>query len=168
MKEMLLQLAAYNYWANSLLLATIDQLPEEKQTMENASSFPSLYKTVLHMWDAESIWWQRVKLLDRLNIPSENFRGDMKELSQALLLQNKLWNEWISGNQEYMLQHVFQYQNSKREQFKQPVYQMLLHLFNHGTYHRGQLVTLLRQVGVEKIPATDFIIWSRRQKVTGY
>src|SRR5689334_7376046 len=120
MKEMLLQLAAYNYWANSLLLATIDQLPEEKQTMANTSSFPSLYKTVLHMWDAESIWWQRVKLLDRLNIPSENFRGDMKELSQALLLQNKLWLEWINGNQEYMLQHVFQYQNFKREQFKQP------------------------------------------------
>jgi uncharacterized damage-inducible protein DinB len=92
----------------------------------------------------------------------------MKELSQALLLQNKLWNEWISGNQEYMLQHVFQYQNSKREQFKQPVYQMLLHLFNHGTYHRGQLVNLLRQLGVEKIPATDFIIWSRKQKVTSY
>jgi uncharacterized damage-inducible protein DinB len=40
---------------------------------------------------------------------------------------------------------------------------MLLHLFNHGTYHRGQLVTMLRELGIEKIPPTDFIVWSRRK-----
>ncbi|MGZ3844574.1 MAG: DinB family protein, partial [Flavisolibacter sp.] len=60
-------------------------------------------------------------------------------------------------------QHVFQYQNTKKEQFKQPIYQMLLHAFNHGTYHRGQLVNMLRQLGVDKIPGTDFIAWSRRK-----
>ena len=38
---------------------------------------------------------------------------------------------------------------------------MLLHLFNHQTFHRGQLVTMLRQNGIEKIPATDFIVFSR-------
>ncbi|MCW3088046.1 MAG: hypothetical protein JWQ78_1432, partial [Sediminibacterium sp.] len=41
------------------------------------------------------------------------------------------------------------------------VKEILLHLFNHGTYHRGQLVTLLRQVGVEEIPRTDYIEFSR-------
>ncbi|MGZ3851281.1 MAG: DinB family protein [Flavisolibacter sp.] len=40
---------------------------------------------------------------------------------------------------------------------------MLLHAFNHGTYHRGQLVNMLRQLGVDKIPGTDFIAWSRRK-----
>jgi uncharacterized damage-inducible protein DinB len=40
---------------------------------------------------------------------------------------------------------------------------MLLHVFNHGTYHRGQLVTMLRQLGIENIPATDFIVWSREK-----
>jgi uncharacterized damage-inducible protein DinB len=40
---------------------------------------------------------------------------------------------------------------------------MLLHLFNHNTYHRGQLVTMLRQLGMDKIPATDFIVWSRKK-----
>ncbi|MBD0288544.1 MAG: DNA polymerase, partial [Flavisolibacter sp.] len=43
-------------------------------------------------------------------------------------------------------------------------YQMLLHLFNHGTYHRGQLVNMLRQLEVSPIPQTDFIVWSRRKK----
>ena len=163
MKEILIQLSAYHYWANQLLLNTIEQLPEEKQKQEVSSSFNSLYKTVLHMWSAESIWWQRMKLLERINIPAETFTGDMKELTMSLLQQNRQWNEWISHAQEHHLEHVFQYQSLKREQFKQPIYQMLLHLFNHGTYHRGQLVNMLRQIGVEKIPQTDFIVWSRKE-----
>ena len=163
MKEILLQLAAYHIWANQLLLDVINQLPEEKQKQEVPSSFRSLYKTVLHIYDAERIWWQRMKLQERIIVPSESFDDDMKELSSQLLQQNRQWNEWIANANEHQLQHVFQYQNSKREQFKQPVYQMLLHVFNHGTYHRGQLVNILRQIGVEKIPGTDFIAWSRRK-----
>ncbi len=163
MKEILSQLSAYNIWANQLLFDIINQLPEEKQKQEVSSSFKTLFATVLHLLDAESIWWQRMKLQERIVRPSENFSGDFKVLSNLLLQQNRQWKEWIQNAGEHQLQHVFQYQNSKREQFKQPVYQMLLHVFNHGTYHRGQLVNMLRQLGVEKIPATDFIEWSRRK-----
>ncbi|MGN6164676.1 MAG: DinB family protein [Flavisolibacter sp.] len=163
MKETFFQLSAYNIWANQLLLDVVNQLPGEKQTQTVVSSFDSLLKTVLHVWDAESIWWQRMKLSEKIIRPSENFNGTMKEAIKGLLEQNKMWNEWVAAAQEHMLQHVFIYQNTKKEQFKQPVYQMLLHVFNHGTYHRGQLVTMLRQLGVEKIPATDFIVWSRKK-----
>lgn len=164
MKELLLQFSAYHLWANQVLIDSINQLPEEKQSQQVVSSFPTLYKTVLHMWDAESIWWQRLKLQERINIPSESFKGSMKELGNSLLHQDRLWNEWIENAQVHMLEHVFQYQNTKREQFKQPTFQMLLHLFNHGTYHRGQLVTMLRELGVEKLPQTDFIVWSRKNR----
>jgi uncharacterized damage-inducible protein DinB len=163
MKEILQQFSAYNIWANQQLLDVINQLPEEKQTQTVINSFDSLIKTVLHIWDAESIWWQRMKLSERITRPSENFSGKVKDAAESLLQQNKIWNEWVRSAQEHMLQHVFIYQTTKKEQFKQPVYQMLLHLFNHGTYHRGQLVTMLRQLGVEKIPPTDFIVWSRRK-----
>ena len=163
MKELILQFSTYHLWANQLLLDAINQLPEEKQTQTVASSFDSLLKTVLHIWDAESIWWQRMKLSERVVRPSENFSGNMKEAAESLLQKNRQWHEWVTSAQEHMLQHVFRYQNTKKEQFKQPVYQMLLHIFNHGTYHRGQLVTMLRQLGVEKIPQTDFIVWSRKK-----
>lgn len=163
MKELLLQLSTFNIWSNQLLLNAIYQLPEEKHKQEIISSFTSLHNTVIHMWNAESIWWQRMKLQERLNIPGESFQGDMKDLGNGLLQQNRMWSEWISNAQEHHLTHVFQYQNLKREQFKQPIYQMLIHVFNHGTYHRGQLVTLLRQLGVEKIPQTDFIVWGRKR-----
>lgn len=161
MKEVLTQLSAYNIWANQLLLDAINQLPEEKQKQELPSSFKSLYATVLHMLDAENIWWQRMKLQERITRPSENFTGDMKEAGNALLNQNRQWDEWIKNANDHQLQHVFHYQNTKKEQFKQPIYQMLLHMLNHGTYHRGQLVNMMRQLGVDKIPGTDFITWSR-------
>ena len=163
MKELLKQYAAYNIWASQRIFEVIVALPEEKQIAEVPSSFNSLFKTVLHMLDAENIWWQRMKMNERITVPSENFTGNMKELSDTLLQQSKLWEDWVSSASDLSLEHVFQYYNTKTEHFKMPVYQMLLHVFNHGTYHRGQLVNILRQLGVEKVPATDFSLWSMRK-----
>lgn len=163
MKELLKQLAAYNIWANQKLTEILLSLPDEKLKQELPSSFKSLFATVLHMLDAESIWWQRMKLNERIVRPSENFNGTMKDVSLELLQQNNQWQDWINNASDMALEHVFQYYNLKKESFKQPVYQMLLHVLNHGTYHRGQLVNMLRQLGVEKIPQTDFIVWSRKK-----
>ena len=163
MKEIFIQYASHHLWANQALLSVIETLSKDQQEAEIRSSFPSIYKTVLHLLDAESIWWQRIKLQEKITRPSDSDAGDFAALKQQLLQQNKRWQEWIAQTNEHGLQHEFIYFNSKKERFKQPVYQMLLHLFNHATYHRGQLVTLLRQLGVEKIPATDFIVWSRKK-----
>src|ERR1043165_9435665 len=95
MKELLQQLAAYNIWANQRILEIIQALPEEKQKQELPSSFKSLYHTVLHMWSAESIWWQRMKLQERIQIPAEYFKGSMQELANELMQQNRQWEDWI-------------------------------------------------------------------------
>ena len=163
MKELLKQYAAYNCWASQRIIDVLLALPEEKQLAEIPSSFNSLHKTVLHMWDAESIWWQRMKMQERLVVPSENFMGNLDDAANGLLQQSKLWNDWVNNASDLSLEHVFQYYNNKKEYFKQPVYQVIQHVFNHGTYHRGQLVNMLRQLGVEKIPATDFIVWCRKK-----
>jgi uncharacterized damage-inducible protein DinB len=159
MKELLKQYAAYNVWASQRLFEIIRSLPEEKHKAELPSSFKSLYITVLHMLDAESIWWQRVRLQEKINRPSENFNGSMDDAMTALLNQSKAWEEWVSAASELSIDHVFQYYTNKKELVKLPVYQVLLHVFNHGTYHRGQLVNMLRQLGVENIKSTDFAAW---------
>jgi uncharacterized damage-inducible protein DinB len=161
MKTLLQQYAAYNTWANQKLAELILTLPEELQQKEVISSFPSIYLTLLHMWNTESVWWQRLKLQENINGPANSFKGDTKEIIQHLLQQNKMWEDWINNSSEMSLDHVFKYHTTKREPFKQPTYQMLLHVFNHGSYHRGQLINILRQLGQTKIPETDFIVWSR-------
>lgn len=164
MKEILYEMSAYNLWATQRLLSTTSSLTEEQLHKVVSSSFNSIYKTFLHIWNAESIWWQRIKLQERIIAPSENFSGTMPELSKEILTQSKKWNEWLQSTNEMMLTHVFQYHNSKKEYYKQPVWQVALHVFNHSNYHRGQIVNILRQLNIENIPATDFILWSRTKK----
>lgn len=164
MKEVLKQYAAFNVWASRQLMSVFLSLPEEQQKQELPGSFKSLYHTILHMWDAESIWWQRMKLHERIMRPGDHFSGSMQDLVNGLAAQSRQWEEWVSQSTEMQLEHVFQYETFDKVQYKQPVWQMLLHVFNHGTYHRGQLVSQFRQLGVTKIPATDFILWSRGKK----
>ena len=158
MKQILQQYAVYNIWANQRILDCINNLSDDQIDREIASSFSSIKKTVLHIWDAESIWWQRLKLSEKIIRPSEEFTGNFTELVKKLDQQSTEWKDWVDNATEVQLQHVFAYQNTKKEQFKQPVYEMLLHLFNHGTCHRGQLVTMLRQLGIDKIPDRKSVV----------
>lgn len=164
MKELLVQYATYNVWANKKILDRVAQLSEAQIHREIVSSFSSIYKTVLHLLDAESVWWQRIKLAEQISIPSQNFSGDFNQLINELYNQSGQWEAWVKAATENRIQHVFAYQNSKKEQFKQPVNEVLLHLFNHGTFHRGQIVTMLRQLGVNDIPQTDFAFYRRNLK----
>jgi uncharacterized damage-inducible protein DinB len=164
MKQLLKQYAAYNAWANQRILDVILALTEEKQVAEIPSSFNSLMKTVLHMLDAESIWWQRMKMQERFTRPSEGFTGTMKDAATSLLQQSRQWEEWVANVSDLMLDHVFEYRNIKGEQLKLPIYQMLQHVSNHSTYHRGQLITMLNQSGAEKLPSTDFSTWAQSKK----
>lgn len=162
MKEVFEQYAAYNVWANQKMIDVILALPEEKVNKTITSSFSSLRLTLLHLWTTESTWWQRLKLVENIEIIG-NSDSLIQEIATGLITQSKQWKEWIEKSTVAALEHEFIYRNSKKQQFKQPVYMVLLHLFNHGTYHRGQLVTMLRQAGVESIPATDFIVFCRKE-----
>jgi uncharacterized damage-inducible protein DinB len=163
MKELLEQYASCNSWANERLLSVILTLNEAQQRQHVESSFPSLFSTALHMWDAESTWWQRIKLQEHIDIPSKRSDLSMQDVADGLMNQSRQWEEWVYKAPELLLQHVFAYYNSRKEYFKDPAWKTLLHLFNHGTYHRGQIVTILHHLQVQKIPATDFIAWVRRK-----
>jgi uncharacterized damage-inducible protein DinB len=163
MKEILQQFASYNIWANEKLAEAIQSTSDDILHQQFPSSFQTLHCTLLHMWDTESIWWQRMKLQEFVIPPSQSFKGTTTDVATALIHQNKLWETWIKNATPAAIDHVFLYQTTRKEQFKQPIYQMILHVFNHGTYHRGQLVNMLRQAGIDKIPQTDFIVWSRKK-----
>jgi uncharacterized damage-inducible protein DinB len=164
MKELLQLCAGHTLWAQQKMEPLISSLSAEQLHREINSSFRSIYLTLLHMWDAEAMWYQRVKLQEIVTRPSDTFTGDIEELNKKMIAQSQQWKDWVDNATEAALQHEFIYQNTKKEHFKQPVYQMLLHVANHGTYHRGQLITMLRQAGVEQVPATDFIIYTRMKK----
>jgi uncharacterized damage-inducible protein DinB len=163
MKKILVAYAAYNAWANQRLIDCISNLDDDQLHRDLNNSFKSIYLTLIHLWDVESIWWQRLKLVEQPEWPGTAFGGSVIELGNNLMLQSKQWKEWVDVATEAALEHEFIYKNSKKDQFKQPVYEALQHLFNHQTFHRGQLFTMLRQVGVDKVPNTDLIAFYRKK-----
>lgn len=164
MKELLSKYVAYNLWANGILADLILKLPTGNVFKEMPSSFKTIQETIFHMCSAEYIWRQRMMLAERIIPLNEDLKNDTPALCKELINQSNQLNKWVSGKNELALTHVFQYKNSQGEFFKQPVNEVLLHVCNHATYHRGQLVNMLRQLGFEKIPQTDFSFWSRSKK----
>lgn len=162
MKPLLKEFLAYHLWANQQLTSCILALDQGYWTKPIPSSFPSLFKTLLHMWDADSIWWQRVEGAAQITVPSTYFQENTAELVRRLLLQNEAWYAWVINLEENAMEQRFMYTNLKGEQLFQPLYQVVMHICNHGTYHRGQLVTILRSLDVQKIPQTDYIQWARK------
>ncbi|HVZ57087.1 MAG TPA: DinB family protein [Chitinophagaceae bacterium] len=156
------QLAAYNQWANQTLAGKLRTLPEEKLRQPLASSFPSMHQTVLHMWVASSAWYRRLWPQDGVEQPGLDYGGAFDQVVDNMLRLDARWLERIREAAPGWLEQSIRYQNSRQQTFAEPVWQILWHLFNHNTYHRGQLTTLLHQAGEgQGIPGTDFILFCR-------
>jgi len=155
--------AAYNLWANEAILKVVKKLEPSQQQKEIISSFPGIYATLLHVLGAETIWWQRMHNEPQTAWALKDAGLSCEAIIDSILRQDKLWVEWITTLQTEKLQSMMGYKTSKQEYFEQPLWEILMHLFNHSTYHRGQLVTMLRQLGITQLPATDFILWCRNK-----
>ncbi len=159
-KELLLKYALYSQWAHKRLFDLISTLSAEQQHAIIPSSFNSLYKTVYHIWTAESLWLGRLKQ-DPIKIKEDPFNGIFEKLTASLELLDQQWVDWLNSKEDIQLTQKIHYNNQAGQPFSQPYDLLLMHIFNHNTYHNGQLVSMLRALGVDKIPATDFIAWAR-------
>jgi uncharacterized damage-inducible protein DinB len=162
-KELLVQYARYNQWAHKKLLDLIRTLSAEQQHTTIPSSFDSLYKTVFHVWSAEFLWLTRLNLEPPLKISGDRFNGSMEDLATALETVDGQWVGWFDDKADSQLTRLIHYTNIAGQSFSQPYDLLLHHIFNHSTYHNGQLVTMLRASGIDKIPSTDFVTWTRIQ-----
>jgi uncharacterized damage-inducible protein DinB len=158
-KELLQNYARYNQWAHKRLLDLINTMSVEQQHTHVASSFDSLYKTVFHVWGAESLWLGRLNQAP-ITITGDPFNESMEKLSTALETVDQLWVEWVGSKDDDQLVKKLHYHNKAGLPFYQSYDLLLQHIFNHSTYHNGQLVTMLRALGVENLPSTDFVAWT--------
>jgi uncharacterized damage-inducible protein DinB len=161
MKELLLQYAMFNLWANQRMSDAIIGMDENLHQQIVKSSFPNLYATMLHLWDVESIWFQRIHGHEKVVIPSKSFNPSMREAINGLLNHSQQWVDHVNSLSDTDLHQMISYRNIAGEHFTQPLFQLIHHLFNHQTYHRGQLVTMMRELGETKLPGTDFVTWAR-------
>src|SRR5665647_1302734 len=107
MKQLLAQYAAYNLWANKILLEKLAQVSKEIVHKEMGSSFGSIYETLVHLMEVESSWWQRLKLQEHVQVPAKDPEENFGELSKQLLALSRQWNEWVLNANEKNITHVF-------------------------------------------------------------
>ena len=151
--------ARFNQWAHKRLLDLIGTLSVEQQHAIVLSSFDSLYKTIFHVWGAESLWLGRLNL-SPITITGDPFNQSMEKLSSALEAIDQLWVEWVESRTDEQLVEKLNYHNKAGVPFTQSYDLLLQHIFNHSTYHNGQLVTMLRALGAAGIPSTDYVAWT--------
>ena len=155
LKQYFTDLAAYNSWADQKAIDWLSHITDEQWEQVNVSSFSSIRQTAVHIASAEKIWidfW--TKAADPVYL-SANFTGTKNELKGIWKAASKGLETYIKNHtEEDMMRSVsFIYPNGDTGQM--PYYQTFSHIVNHSTYHRGQLVTLLRQAGYSKFSSID-------------
>jgi uncharacterized damage-inducible protein DinB len=161
MKELLRRYAAYNLWANERIITAMLTLSHDQHHQEVINSFNTLYKTLFHVWGAGNMWWRRFQKEKNIVAPADDFSQSMQALTDAWKEQDMQWLGFTGHLDDKSLNETLTYRNTKGDEFCEPVFLILHHLFNHSTYHRGQMVTIFRQLGMQSIPGTDFIAWVR-------
>jgi uncharacterized damage-inducible protein DinB len=162
MKQLLETYVEYNHWANRRLAEILVKLPEESLDKPVKSSFPSLRKTVHHIWDAELAWLARLRGETLPWPPSAQFESP--SIADFVITSAGFVSYVEARHEDYFLEEC-EYQNIKGQRFVTPVYGIIMHCMNHSTFHRGQIITILRELGEESgLPSTDLIAYLRESK----
>lgn len=164
MRELLLRYAMYNIWANQRILSVMNGLTEEQLDRDLGSSFPTVRSTAYHIWNSAGIWLQRLQLASPVIPPAKDFQGSWAEFALLFSRQSEQLKDFINTASDAKLAHVIEYNHPVKGISKSSVENTILMIVNHSNYHRGQLVTMLRQLGVTRIPSTDFIEYTSVKK----
>ena len=150
MKEYFLKLYQYNAWANRRVIGCL-----ERQAV-NDEKILSLFS---HLLSAQFIWLNRIKGLPTTPFPLWKVY-ELHELKSMVDDSAKNWLTFIRETGSF--DRILKYNNYTGDYYENNVEHIMMHLVNHGTYHRGQIALLLRQKGFEPVN-TDFITYDRVQ-----
>lgn len=148
----------YSGWASRKLMDAVGALDPDVRTRPMGVSHESIEKTLAHIYYADAIWYAR--LVDAaFPVPKGDALPSLNELSAAWPDLQSKWERWADDAIDADLEHEIEF-NSRwlGGVIRLPAWQVVNHVVNHATLHRGQVVAMLRQVGA-KPPATDLMMY---------
>jgi uncharacterized damage-inducible protein DinB len=155
------QLLDYDAWANAQVFAAAEALSEAQLTTTVASSFPSVGKTLSHIVAAEWVWLRRWRGESPREAPRWTTESRLPELKSQLASVEAERSAYFADMTDEDLQQVVAYQTLDGQSHSNALDDLVRHVVNHSSYHRGQLATQLRQLG-QTPPSTDLITYLRR------
>ena len=153
----------YHRWATHRVLTEVQRLDSERLVRNLHGSFASVYDTVVHLYQADMIWLERLQ--ERPNGKREDYSspGCMYDLSDAWLAVIDRTIAFAAALSESDWERSIAYKSMAGVSYESPLWQMVMHLVNHGTHHRGQVTSMMRTLG-EKPASLDLIGFYRDQK----
>jgi uncharacterized damage-inducible protein DinB len=151
----------YHYWARDRLLDAVDPLDAEQFTRDVGSSFKSIRDTVAHIYAAEWAWHQRFQGQSPTALLSPDLFPDVAALRRQWLELEGRMRAFVDGLGETGVKRVIDYTLLNGQPGTSAIWQMLQHVVNHASYHRGQVTTMLRQIGAAPGKSMDLIAFYR-------
>ena len=152
------ELYRYTQWANDRAFEAASGLTLEEFTRDLGNSYPSVRDTLTHVVWAEWIWLQRWKGI----APQNRFDGaefpDVNALNTRWVELKTEQRTFVESVTAERLGAVVEYVNLQGQTWRYRLWRQMYHVVNHSTYHRGQLTTMLRQLGTVPVP-TDFLVF---------
>ena len=153
----------YDEWATNKLIDAAEKVDQAKLQKDLGTSFGSLHGTLVHIYGAQFIWLARWKGSTPPGLPNVQEIPDLNELKSRWQKLRVEFREFLNSKSEEQLQQPLAYKDLKGNSWSELHYQQIQHVLFHSMYHRGQVVTLLRQLG-ETPPQTDLIAYYRTAK----
>lgn len=148
----------YTDWANAQVFDALLKLDPEHWTREIGGSFPTITGLAAHLISADWVWLERWKGISPDRRPNWITDESLPELRKRMEAIGGERQTLVDGLGEGQLQQIVEYRNLSGMPQRQPLEVLFRHVINHSTYHRGQLVMMLRMSGSEA-PGTDLVHW---------
>ena len=160
--EELTVLLDYHYWARDRLLDAVDRLGAEEFHRDLGNSFGSVRDTLVHLVSAEWIWCSRWEGQGpSVHLAVEGF-GAVPDIRARWSEEERRVREFVARLGADGVDDVIEYAHGGGL-LRGVFWQMLQHVVNHASYHRGQVTTMLRQLGAEPPPSQDLITFYRER-----
>ena len=155
--EDLANLFAYGRWATAKTLESAAALDAEESRQPIGGSFGSVQGTIAHLYGADWVWLERFHGRSPSALPGAESLGPLATIRERWKPVERGLREFVESLAPARLTEPLTF-NFAGQKWTYPVGEALVHVANHGTYHRGQVATLLRQLG-KKAASTDYLRW---------
>ena len=150
MKKQITTLYEYQKWANTRILDAMAQQTEQDE---------KCLELMAHILLSELVWYSRIEGKPELPVWAKKSLNECKEMSTA---NNMLLAGLVAKQTDDSLNKDINYTNTKGNKYTNTVSQILTHLVNHSTYHRGQIIERLKGK-IPAMPITDMIAFMREK-----
>lgn len=146
----------YSRWASERTLDAARPLTQEELERDLHNSHGGVLGTLTHVFQSDRIWLSRLRGTPRFTLGDTDESLRIENLGEEWSRVADGFQEWLAGTKDFKA--ILDYTNLAGQRHRLPLWQVVLHVVNHATYHRGQITTMLRQLGYSPI-ATDLHVF---------